>query len=447
MIKPTFSPKKLLSIGFYLAILYGLYLSSLNSYLLFHTIVELITIVVGCGIFIIAWNTEQFSDHSFHLFLGIAFLFISIFDFIHTIAYSGMNILQGYDANLPTQLWIAARFMQSVSLLLAFSFLRRKINEKYILTGYILVTSALFISIHLSIFPTCYIEGVGLTLFKRISEYVISLILMAGIVLLHENRKEFKQKVYNWLLISLILSILSEISFTFYVSVFGLSNFIGHIAKLIAFLMIYKAIIEKGMMQPFDSLFKGLAESHEHQLQLNQQLKESNSILYTEIGEREKYQSEMEKICTQDSLTGLYNRRFFDKELARLERGRSYPISIIMIDVDDLKETNDMFGHAAGDTLLKNIAKVLLATFRSDEILARIGGDEFGVLLPNTNPEEANGALQRAKLQIKNYNLEHKLENPISISTGFDTAEKGMSLTDTLKKADENMYREKYRKK
>ena len=263
MIKLKLYSKEITTFLLSSTILFGLYQASLYSYLLFHTVVELITIVIGCGIFIIAWNTRKLSENNFHLFLGTAFLFISILDFTHTLAYSGMNIFQRYDSNLPTQLWIAARFMQSLSLLLSFLLLRRKLNEFIILPVYFLITTILVICVFLNFFPVCYIEGTGLTIFKIISEYIISLILLAGIFLLLKNRNEFKPQVFKWLLASFVLSILSEISFTFYISVYGLSNLIGHIAKLFAFYMIYIAIIERGMMRPFDSLFKNLAESEE----------------------------------------------------------------------------------------------------------------------------------------------------------------------------------------
>ena len=399
--------------------------------------------MVGCGIFIVAWNTRQLSENNYHLFLGIAFLFISILDFTHTIAYSGMNIFQGYDSNLPTQLWIAARFMQSLSLLLSFQFLRRKLNEFVIFPVYFLIASILVISIFLNFFPVCYIEGVGLTLFKIICEYIISLILLAGIVVLLKNRNEFQPQVFKWLLASFVLSIISEILFTFYISVYGLSNLVGHIAKLFAFYMIYKAIIERGMMRPFDSLFNSLSESEQYHVDLNQQLIKTNDRVNAEITMRKELEIELVNISTHDSLTGLYNRRFFDEELARLERGRSFPISIMMIDVDNLKGTNDTFGHASGDKMLQDVSQILLTAFRAGDILARIGGDEFGVLLPNTNSEAVEGALHRVELLLNIYKLEHELKIPISISIGFDTAQKGMSLADTLNRADKNMYRDK----
>ena len=99
--------------------------------------------------------------------------------------------------------------------------------------------------------------------------------------------------------------------------------------------------------------------------------------------ERERAQEELKYLSIHDTLTGLYNRNFFMAEIERLERGRAFPISIVMADADHLKETNDRQGHPAGDALLKRIAQTLTIAFRAEDVIARIGGDEFAVLLPS----------------------------------------------------------------
>ena len=122
-------------------ILVGLYLSTLYNYLLFHTLAEIFSIVVACGIFILAWNSRRILDNNYLLFLGIAFLFIGGLDLAHTLAYKGMNVFQGYETNLPTQLWIAARYMESLSLLIAPVFLGRRLRAGLVLMAYALATS------------------------------------------------------------------------------------------------------------------------------------------------------------------------------------------------------------------------------------------------------------------------------------------------------------------
>jgi len=114
----------------------------------------------------------------------------------------------------------------------------------------------------LPIFPDCYVEGSGLTLFKKVSEYIISTILLLGIIFLMKNKKYFKKNLYCFMYFALITTILSEISFTFYVSVYGLSNMLGHIFKLISFYFIYKAINETSLKKPYTLLFNKLRETN-----------------------------------------------------------------------------------------------------------------------------------------------------------------------------------------
>src|SRR5512137_1500118 len=106
---------KALPLVFKGGILFGVFLTSLYSYILFHSLTEIFSIVIGCSIFILAWNSRRRLDNDFLLFLGIAYLFVSGLDLIHTLAYKGMGVFPGYDTNLSTQLWIVARYIQALS--------------------------------------------------------------------------------------------------------------------------------------------------------------------------------------------------------------------------------------------------------------------------------------------------------------------------------------------
>jgi PAS domain S-box-containing protein len=240
----------------------GLYLASLYSYNLFHSLAEIFSIVVACGIFMVAWNSRRFLDNHYFLFIGIAYLFVGGLDLIHTLTYTGMGVFHGYETNLPTQLWIAARYMESLSLFLAPFFFGRKLKVNFVFLAYALATFLLLLSIfYWNIFPVCFIEGVGLTPFKKISEYIISLILLASIALLLMNRREFDREVLQWVVWSIMVSIASELAFTFYIDPYGFSNLIGHFLKILSFYFIYKAIIETGLTKPYDLLFRNLKQS------------------------------------------------------------------------------------------------------------------------------------------------------------------------------------------
>lgn len=244
--------------------LFGIYLTTFHHFLLFHSLAELFSIVIAFGIFIVAWHSRNFIDNHYLLFLGIAYFFVAIIDTVHTLAYKGMGVFQGYDANLPTQLWIMARYVESCSLLFAPFFFERKIRVNLLFFIYTLIISLLFgLIFYWPIYPDCFIEGEGLTPFKKISEYIISFILLGSMLLVIRKKNEFDRSVLILVIWSIITTIISELAFTFYISVYGLSNLIGHIFKIISFYLIYKAIIETGLTKPYDILWRRLKLSEE----------------------------------------------------------------------------------------------------------------------------------------------------------------------------------------
>ena len=244
-------------------IILGTCFTSFYNYLLFHSLVELFSIVVAIGTFVIAWNSRKNIDNNFFLIVGISFLFVAFIDIIHTLAYKGMPIFIEYDANLSTQLWIAARYLQALSFLFASFCINKKVNSNIIIIFYSLITTILLISIFTRIFPVCYVEGFGLTPFKIISEYVIIVFFVFSILKLFKFRRQFDKRIFKFMILSIGTIIIAELAFTFYVSVYDLSNFIGHVFKTISFYLLYVAIIEIGLENPFKLLFRKLKISEE----------------------------------------------------------------------------------------------------------------------------------------------------------------------------------------
>jgi len=271
-------------------VLLGLYLTSLYSYLLFHGLAEIFSIVVACGIFMVAWNSRRFLDNNYLLFVGIAYLFIAFLDLIHTLAYEGMGVFPGYATNLPAQLWIAARYTESLSLLIGPFFIGRKLRTTFVFASYgtavVLLLSSIF---YWNMFPECFVGGVGLTPFKKISEYAITVILVAAIALLIRKRQAFDKGVLQLLVGSLMVTIGSELAFTLYVHAYGVFNLIGHFFKIISFYLIYRAIVQTGLITPYALLFRNLKQSEEalrkaHD-ELEQRVKERTAEL-TEVNEQ-----------------------------------------------------------------------------------------------------------------------------------------------------------------
>jgi PAS domain S-box-containing protein len=267
------------NIIFWAVIIGLLHILSLSNNLLFHTLVEMFSIIVAYIIFLLAWESKTFLENRYILFIGISYFFVGTLDLLHTLSYESMGIFPGFGTNLPTQLWIAARYMQGISFLVASLLL-----IKYGMNGvrdyvrpveksmfawrvffiYAVTTLLCILSIFVfRNFPDSYIEGSGLTLFKILSEYVISLMLFCSLVLLYFKRNCFENKVFKLLAASIILTIFSELTFTIFTNVYDFQFALGHYLKLLSFYLIYKAIVEMGFGEPYSFLFRELKYNEE----------------------------------------------------------------------------------------------------------------------------------------------------------------------------------------
>ena len=160
-----------------------------------------------------------------------------------------------------------------------------------------------------------------------------------------------------------------------------------------------------------------------------------------DITERKKKEARIKHLLFHDDLTGLYNRRFFEEEIKRLDAERQLPLCIFIIDINGMKIINDSYGHETGDELLIKTAELLQEIFREEDILARWGGDEFSVLLPQTGREDAEKIFTRIKERCR------ETENdklPVSLGTGYAVKrETGHNIFEVLNKADSEMYQDK----
>jgi diguanylate cyclase (GGDEF)-like protein/PAS domain S-box-containing protein len=165
-----------------------------------------------------------------------------------------------------------------------------------------------------------------------------------------------------------------------------------------------------------------------------------------DISARKGVEEQLNYQRTHDGMTGLYNRAYFDAEFDRMQLGQYFPVSIIAIDLDGLKPVNDVQGHEAGDRLIIAAAVVMQEAFQKNDLVARVGGDEFAILLPAANEDTVGSAVERLRKCQADYN-ERGSKPELNFSIGAATAYTLDQLSSIWKQADDRMYAEKARHK
>jgi len=165
----------------------------------------------------------------------------------------------------------------------------------------------------------------------------------------------------------------------------------------------------------------------------------------SDISDRKEKDTRVEYLTYHDSLTGVFNRTFYEAEIKKLDTERNLPISVIISDVNGLKLINDTLGHAAGDKVLVETTKLLGTHLRERDILARVGGDEFSILLPRTSNQEAQDIVKHIQAACKSHKV-NVLKEPVDLSVSLGVAtktNKTESFSSISKLAEDYMYRQK----
>ncbi|GEM_PF-1943881 len=268
-------------------ILVILVVASQSNYLLFHTAIELASIVVSVSIFVLAWNSQRYCSNQFFSVLGVALLCTACLDLLHTMVYKGMGVFPSYGPNIATQLWIAARYLHSFSFVLALSMLHRPVRASLLLALYAGITVlGLWSILSAGIFPDCFIEGRGLTTFKKASELLICGLFGLGLIMLQARRELFGRRVYLLLSLSVVAAICAEFAFVFYVDVYGISNMVGHLFKLISVSLLYVGVVRTGLREPLEVVFRELKQKDEQLVRVNEELVTANELLEQKVAER-----------------------------------------------------------------------------------------------------------------------------------------------------------------
>ncbi len=217
-------------------------------------------ILVAVLVFVLSWQTVRFSRNNFLLFLACGYLWIGALDMVHTLVYEGMNLLPVAGANLTSQFWISTRYCEALLILCAPLFLSRPFNKWAGLLGFGVVSSILSALVFTGNFPDTFLEGSGLTTFKIYSEYLIIALLFGALFHLSSKREIIGQEVFYLLAGAIIFTMIAELAFTYYVSVYGLSNLVGHIFKLFSYWFLFIAITRISLIAPYEKLQEEISE-------------------------------------------------------------------------------------------------------------------------------------------------------------------------------------------
>ncbi len=165
--------------------------------------------------------------------------------------------------------------------------------------------------------------------------------------------------------------------------------------------------------------------------------------------EKKDVEEKITHIAMHDSLTGLYNRTFFEEHLDLMFKERDLKVGLIILDIDGLKYVNDTLGHQQGDKIIISVTKIFNNTFRPSDIICRIGGDEFTVLLRNIDEQQIESVLQRLKTKVKEYNNNLKINKyPLDVSFGYSIKDnKDKTAFQSFKEADDMLFENKILKK
>jgi PAS domain S-box-containing protein len=283
----------------------GLYLTSFHSYLLFHTLAEILRVSMAVAIFMLALNVRNSLDNSSLLFISVAYVFVCGLEILHALASQGLGAFPPDEPNLAAQLWIAARYVESASLLLATFVLNRKLKLRSAVAGFSAITVFLLAAIFFwRVFPACIREGNRPTAFLTVSEFLVISFFVASVALLVRHRDRFDRSVSRALVTSLIFSILSELSIALQFGRRGFPFLLGHLLKIVAFYYIYRAVVETGLARPLAVLYRNLKASERAAARLNEELdarvqartdelSTANERLRLEIDERRRIDEEL----------------------------------------------------------------------------------------------------------------------------------------------------------
>lgn len=274
--RPIFGSGAIAGFGLLTALLAVLWAA---NFLLFHTLAELFSIVVGFAAVVVAWYSRDWVGRNYLLLLGVSQFFVGGLDILHVLSYKGAGIIDARGGNLPTQFWLAGRMFEALCFLVAVWAPQRRYGERW-LVG---VLSALFVALVAGIFadllPATFVPGSGVTPFKMGGEFVVVGLYVAVLTLLRRRSGDYDPAIYALLCLSVAAKLATEVCFSWYTDMFGLTHLIGHLLKILGAWAFLKAVVDSGVRRPQSLIFGALSRERALSTEMMQRAQTMDAVL------------------------------------------------------------------------------------------------------------------------------------------------------------------------
>jgi len=274
-----------LNLLFYLILISLLTFIGLSHKVIFHSIAEIISIIIGVTIFILVWNTRNYLKNDFLFSLGVGYLYISILDLFHTLTYPEFVSAKSFlHVNISVTFWIMARTFESIFWFTSVFWLKQKINKNKLMAVTGIITCILvYLNLGTSYLPSAITPDLKANSFRKIYELVNNIILLIAAINFLKYKSFFKREVFKYILIALLILVLIGFIFSSYTGG-GLGNLLGwHLGKIISFIILYRIILQNGLREPFSIMFHELKNTQkdliQHQEGLTDLVKEKTNDL------------------------------------------------------------------------------------------------------------------------------------------------------------------------
>ncbi|WP_333870747.1 MASE3 domain-containing protein [Desulforamulus putei] len=404
-----------------------------------HTNIEFFCVFVALSTFTVTWYSYLNNCSYYSYFIGLGLLAVGFIDLFHFYSYEGMpHIFTRACANKATLYHLLGRLIMAVTFLVSVLLYKKKTCfigrfRCYMLAVTLTIVGFVFTTVtwNPDLYPVMFIKGQGLTQPKVLTEYFIIAILLAAVFGYLRLYKKHMDGYLQFIIITLIILVFSELCFTSYQSLYDTVNLLGHLFRFASYVLIYVAIFLNNVKRPYLELVSAREE-----------LARANTVLEEKVRERTRdLQEANEKLtwaASHDSLTGAINRMEFSNRFKKLvENPREQAVHcVVAIDFDSFKKINDTYGHAVGDECLKTFVRAAREVLRPADSVARFGGDEFMLLLPNTPREGARVAGEKLRAHLVKI-----ADPPFTISMGIaEWPKDGRKEKELLNRADKALY-------